>query len=165
MQSKSGFIHAIALAGVTVAGAAIAADLPKQGKYDVTACWSGVSNVVSFSKTHSAFSYEMTGTNRSNPPGGIFDKSTFRCVGMGGKLGGRALGSTVCESVDQDGDKRLAYFSVSSDGKTTRENVVGTGKYEGMVADGIVEPLGPFPTIKAGTFQNCNHQTGTYQLK
>ncbi len=47
----------------------------------------------------------------------------------------------------------------------TREFVVGTGKYEGMVTTGTVEPLGPFPVIKAGTFQDCNHQTGTYKLK
>jgi hypothetical protein len=165
MQSKFGFIRAIALAGATAAGSAVAADLPKEGKYDVTACWSGVSTVISFSKTHSAFSYEMTGTNRSNPPGGIFDKSAFRCVGMNAQLGDRAVGNTVCESVDPDGHKRLAYFSVASDGKVIRENVVGTGKYEGMVADGSVQPLGPFPTIKAGTFQNCNYQKGTYKLK
>ena len=44
-------------------------------------------------------------------------------------------------------------------------NVVGTGKYEGMVASGTVRPLGPFPVIKAGTFQDCNHQSGTYELK
>jgi hypothetical protein len=25
--------------------------------------------------------------------------------------------------------------------------------------------LGPFPVIKAGTLQDCNHQTGTYKLK
>ena len=30
---------------------------------------------------------------------------------------------------------------------------------------GKVEPLGSFPAIKAGTFQDCNHQTGTYKLK
>ena len=30
---------------------------------------------------------------------------------------------------------------------------------------GTVQPLGPFPAIKAGTFQDCNHQTGTYKLK
>jgi hypothetical protein len=32
-----------------------------------------------------------------------------------------------------------------------------------MVTTGTVELLGPFPVIKDGTFQNCNHQTGTYQ--
>jgi hypothetical protein len=30
---------------------------------------------------------------------------------------------------------------------------------------GTVHALGPFPAIKVGTFQDCNHQTGTYKLK
>jgi hypothetical protein len=34
-----------------------------------------------FSKTHTASSYEMTGVNRSNPPGGLFDKLAFRSLG------------------------------------------------------------------------------------
>ena len=72
---------------------------------------------------------------------------------------------TVCEAIDTDGDKRLTYYSLV-DGKQTREVVAGTGKYDGMIADSSkIEPYGPFPTIKAGTFQDCNHQTGTYKLK
>jgi len=149
----------------TFAPSAFAAELPKEGSYDYTACWSGVNNVITFSKTHTASSYEMTGSNRSNPPGGMFDKTTFRCVGMNASLDGKNTGSTVCEAIDGDGDKRLAYFSLGSDGKVTRENVTGTGKYEGMVASGTVQPLGPFPAVKAGTFQDCNHQTGTYKLR
>jgi hypothetical protein len=61
------------LLGVT---AALAADLPKQGNYDITNCWSGVSNAIAFSKTHTTSSYELTGTSRSNPPGGPFDMLT-----------------------------------------------------------------------------------------
>jgi hypothetical protein len=34
-----------------------------------------------------------------------------------------------------------------------------------MTQVGVVHPLGPFPVIKAGTFQDCNRQTGTYKLK
>jgi hypothetical protein len=34
-----------------------------------------------------------------------------------------------------------------------------------MVVTGTVEQLGPFPAIKDGTFQGCNHRTGTYKLK
>ena len=78
------------------------------------------------------------------------------------KLTSRAYLTFV--AIDRDGDKRLAFFTIS-DGKFVRENVTGTGKYEGMIAEGTVQPLGPFPTIKAGTFQNCNRQTGTYKLK
>jgi len=134
-------------------------------RYDHTPCWSGVNtNVITFSKTHTASSYELTGTNRSNPPGGLFDKSTYRCVGMNASFDGKITASAVCEAIDVDGDKRLTSFS-TGDGKTTRTHVAGTGKYEGMVMAGTVEQLGPFPAIKPGTFQDCNHQTGTYKLK
>jgi hypothetical protein len=149
----------------TSAPSAFAAELPKEGSYDFTACWSGVSNTITFSKTHTASSYEFTGTTRSNPPGGMFDKHTFRCVGMNASLDEKKTLTAVCEAIDVDGDKRLTYFSLGSDGKELRENITGTGKYEGMVASGTVQPLGPFPVVKAGTTQNCNHQTGTYKLK
>jgi hypothetical protein len=143
---------------------ALAAELPKEGSYDYIACWSGVNNTITFSKTNTGSSFELTGTVRSNPSGGMFDKSTFRCVGMNASLDGKITGSNVCESIDPDGDKRLSYFS-TGDGKTTRTNLAGTGKYEGMVMVGSVEPLGSFPVIKDGTFQSCNHQSGTYKLK
>jgi hypothetical protein len=66
---------------------------------------------------------------------------------------------------DADGDERLAYCSTSSDGKVTRANVVGTGKFEGRVAGGTVTLSGPFPAGEPGMFQRCNQQTGTYKLK
>ena len=154
------------LAALIVASplSAFAAELPKEGSYDYTACWSGANNTIAFSKTYTGSSFELTGTIRSNLPGGMFDKSTFRCVGMNASLDGKITGSNVCETIDVDGDKRLSYFS-TGDGKTTRTNLAGTGKYEGMVMVGTVEPLGSFPVVKDGTFQSCNHQTGTYKLK
>ena len=157
--------YALALGIVASPFAAFAAELPKEGSYDYTACWSGVNNTITFSKTHTASSYEMTGTTRSNPPEGMFDKNSFRCVGVNASLGGKNTGSTVCEAIDVDGDKRLSNFTLAGDGSLTREVVGGTGKYEGMTMTGTVHPLGPFPDIKAGTFQDCNHQTGTYKLK
>ena len=39
----------------TFAPSAFAAELPKEGSYDYTACWSGVNNVITFSKTHNRF--------------------------------------------------------------------------------------------------------------
>jgi hypothetical protein len=61
---------------------AFAAKLPNQGSNDHTSCWSGVNNVITFSKTHTASSYEM----QAHPSGGMFDKNTFRCVGMNAAL-------------------------------------------------------------------------------
>jgi hypothetical protein len=165
MNQTLRYFSLVALIGLT-SGSAFAADLPKEGSYDFTSCWSGVSNMITFDNTHVAFSYEMTGVNRSNPPGGLFDKVAFRCVGMNSQFDGKASGNTVCQGVDLDGDKRLTYFSLGADGKTTRQFITGTGKYEGMVESATtVQPLGPFPVVKAGTFSDCNHQTGTYKLK
>ena len=106
-------MHRYVLALLIVASpfSAFAGELPKEGSYDFTSCNSGVTSVIAFSKTHTGSSYELTGTNRSNPPGGLFDKSTFRCVGMSASLDGKSTGSSLCESIHRDGDKRLAHFS------------------------------------------------------
>ncbi len=158
--------HVLALVIFTFAPSAFAAELPKEGSYDYTSCWTSTTNTITFSKTHTSTSFENIGVNRSKNPGGIFDKETFRCVGMYATFDGKPRGSWACEATDADGDKRLTYFSIGSDGKEIRESVAGTGRYEGMVTvANPTEYLGPFPVIKPGTVQNCNHQTGTYKLK
>ena len=77
----------------------------------------------------------------------------------------KVAGTFICETIAPDGDKGLTKFTLAADGTAVREFIAGTGKYEGMVSGGTVTPLGPFPVIKAGTYQNCTHQTGTYKLK
>jgi hypothetical protein len=149
---------------VAIAGAAAAQTPPKEGRYDYTSCYSLASNAIGWSKSYSASTYELLGTILSNPPGGLFHKSTVRCVGMNRSFAGKSAATAACEGTDPDGDKFL--YTVSTlDGKTTRDQIAGTGKYEGMVASGATESLGPFPEVKPGTSQNCNHQTGTYKLK
>jgi len=156
---------AAAFAALTIAHAALAQGLPKEGRYDFTACLSGTAAGIMFSKSHIGYSYEAMGTTRSNPPGGMMDNATFRCVGMNASLGGTNSQNTLCEAVDRDGDKQLAYVVLGPDGRVTREVLSGTGKYEGLQMSGIVIPQGTFPTIKPGTFQNCNQQTGNYKMK
>lgn len=166
LKLKLHFRNTALVAALAVAGSAAAQTLPKEGNYDYTSCWSGVSNLIAFSKTQSAYSYEMTGTSRSNPSGGFADKNTFRCVGTNASIDGKNTGMAICEGIDPSGDKRLTYFSFLADGKVVRVTVAGTGKYEGMTTSAsTVTGQGPFPVVKAGTFQDCNHQTGTYKLK
>ena len=159
------FANAGLVAALTVAGSAVAQTFPKEGHYDYTACWSGVSNPIQFSKTHSAVTSEFSGTTRSNPPGGYADNLSFRCVGLNTTFGGKVTNTTVCEALGADGDKILSQFSVASDGTATRETIAGTGKYEGLVSSGTTVPLGASPPAKPGTFQGCNRQTGTYKMK
>lgn len=156
---------ALATTSALVSMSALAADLPKEGAFDFTACWSGESREIVFSPRHTANSYEFTGTVRSNPPGGPFDKETFRCVGFGSTFDGKTAGSNACESSDGAGNKRLSSFTTNADGSVTRQVVAGTGKYEGLSMTTTVQSLGPFPPAKPGTFQSCNRQTGTYKLK
>ena|SRR5215831_11765395 len=161
-------MHRYVLALLIVASpfSALAGELPKEGNFDYTVCWSGAAtNVITFSKTLSATVWEDTGTLRSNPPGGLFDKNTFRCVGLTASFDGKITNTRVCESIDADGDKRLTREELTADGKDTQTRVAGTGKYEGFVTTRTVEQLGSFPAIKDGTFQGCNRATGTYKLK
>jgi hypothetical protein len=151
-------------AAIIGCAAAAAADLPKEGKVDITSCYSGIANIIDFSKTYGAVSYELMGTNRSDPPGGFADMTTFRCVGFTGTIDGKASGMNMCETIDKDGDKLLNKQIVEGP-KNTLEMVVGTGKYEGITRTGGGESLGAFPAVKPGTFQGCTHNTGTYKLK
>ena len=163
-------IPVAAFVAVTSAGSTFAADLPKEGTYDLTACYSGVANPIAFSKTHSAVSYEHFGALFSNPPGGIFDKGSFHCVGLRTSFDGKDTVTTFCEFVFLDGDKTLMRFSLAADGTLAGgtfvgEAMAGTGKYEGMVSSGTFQSLRPFPVITPGRYQDCGHQTGTYKLK
>ena len=159
------FANAALVAGLGAVGSVGAQTLPREGSYEWTSCWSGVANAIRFSKTHWGMSFEMAGTIVTNPPGTLFDRNTFRCVGTQASLDGKISGSNVCEAMDRDGDARLANYSFRCDGKVTKEWVAGTGKYRGMEMRSAVLDLGPFPAIKPGTFQGCNHETGTYKLK
>lgn len=142
----------------------LAADLPKEGTYDFMSCFSGTVIAMNFSKTHSADTSEIMGTIQSNPPGGIFDKVAFRCISMNYSADGKTTGTTVCEGVDRDGDKYMTHI-VGDGTNSTRRVVAGTGKYDGIVASGTVQGMGPFGVLKPGTTQNCSHQKGTYKLK
>jgi len=144
---------------------ALSADLPKEGKYNTTFCYSGVTNRVEFSKTDWAVTYEHSGAVLSNPSGGMFDKSSTRCIGMLTAFGGKSTNVTVCLVKDPDGDVRMLYSAPGPDGKRIRQVIGGTGKYEGMVETNTQMDLGPFPTIKDGTYQGCTNNTGTYKLK
>lgn len=64
---KRMFLLATPLLGVC-SGFALAADLPKEGYYDHTTCFTRNSTRIDYAKTHFAYSYEETGQSVSNPP-------------------------------------------------------------------------------------------------
>ena len=164
-MTRPNLIRVAALLAITSTGCALAADLPKEGSYEITACTTGVANEIAFSKDYRVFTVEMWGSTISNPPAGMLDKGVFRCLGLTTAFAGKVMYNNYCELVFADGDKILASFSPGPDGTSVRGTVAGTGKYEGLVLSGKVVQLGPYAVVKPGAFQNCNHQTGTYKLK
>jgi hypothetical protein len=70
-------ILAHGLAAISFSAAITAQEFPREGNFDITSCASGISSVISFSKTQTATSTEVTGVTLSNPPGGLYDKNTL----------------------------------------------------------------------------------------
>lgn len=155
---------AVAGAIALTMGVAISQPMPKEGNYDYISCWSGTANNIQFSKTHGFGNFEFVVTNRTNPPGGPFDMTVARCIGMGIQIDGKYSNSSYCEATDKDGDKFMVRNSIEG-GKPIQEGVAGTGKYEGMTRIGTSETLGSFPRIRPDVITGCARQTGTYKLR
>lgn len=150
---------------VALANLAIAADLPKEGTYDMTVCLKRTITRIDYSDTRYAWTSVETGTSHSYPPGGLFDDEEVKCVGSYTSFDGKRSGSNTCIGVAKNGDKRLTRIYIGDDGTVNREAVSGTGRYDGMVAKGTIEVLEPKPELKTGQQEFCNHQTGTYTLR
>src|SRR5579871_4596581 len=135
-------IYTLAIAAI-LTPSVFASEMPKEGKYDYFSCWSATNNVMPLPDNTEAIGYDLTGSTRAVTPGSMFDKNTFHCIGAGTMRDSKMIGGrTACMAVDADGDKRVAIFT-NENGKDTRQEVMGTGKYEGMkITDPVVENLG-----------------------
>jgi hypothetical protein len=153
------------LVAATGSGVAFAADLPKEGSYDYKACFTRNITRIVFSDTHSAWSYNETATAVSTTPGGMFDGESVRCIGTTASSNGKRMGISTCEGVAKNGDKRLTRFQYGADGKLVREEVAGTGMYDGMVTTGTVKAVVPEKEIQPGVTTFCNQATGTYRMR
>ncbi|HUH92805.1 MAG TPA: hypothetical protein VL742_06615 [Casimicrobiaceae bacterium] len=155
------------LCAISLGNLAFAADLPNEGKYDYTTCFTRTVTYVEYSPTQTAWSWSEVGRSVSDPSGSMFDGDESQCLGMTASLDGKRSGNTVCVGVAKDGAKRFTRFWYDVDGKLQRETLGGTGKYDGMVTTGTVQDVKAPPSMKPGTqtFEYCNRNTGTYKLK
>lgn len=165
MRNNARLAAMAAIACAALSASALAAELPKEGSYDCLVCFTRNVYRIDHSKTHFAYSYDESGIAESKVPGGPFDKEAVRCVGMIASMDGKRSGNSVCEGIAPNGDKRLTRFWYDGDGKLQREELGGTGMYDGLVTTGSVKPTGPPEQVKPGTVKVCNHATGTYKLK
>jgi YD repeat-containing protein len=151
--------------GAAAAGEGQAADLPKEGMYDYMVCHTRAVSRIDYSANQFAYSYDKGGTALAKTPGSLFDDEAVHCVEFTLSLDGKRPGRSVCEGTAKDGDRRLTRFLYDAEGKLQREQVSGTGKYEGMTTTGSVRQVGATEKIDWNTAKYCNHATGTYKLK
>ena len=150
---------------VVLGGFAFAAEPPKEGSYDYKTCFTRNTTRIDFSDRQTAYSYNESGTAVSATPGGMFDGDSVRCVGSFAIADGKRLGISTCEGIAKNGDKRLTRFQYGADGKLVREEVAGTGMYDGMVTAGTVKEVQPAKEVQPGVTTFCNQAVGTYKLK
>ena len=141
------------------------ADLPKDGSYDYTVCFTRKASRIEHSPSRFAYSYEESGTAVGKIPGSLFDGERVRCVGFTASIDDKRTGGSMCEGIAKNGDRRLTRFWYDEEGKLQRVQVAGTGVYDGFTTTGSVKTIGATEEIEPGTTRFCNQATGTYKLR
>ena len=161
---KISFTLLILIAGTSLA---TAAEVPKEGTYDYIACYGGTMAQMKMPDGKIASTLEWTGGTHSNVANSPFDNNSFKCIGAGISAGvgkGWTTGRLYCTATDTDGDIRAVSF-VIEDGKGTRHDDGGTGKFEGLTTTGTKsESFAALKPAADGTIQECSHQTGSYKI-
>jgi hypothetical protein len=161
------FLCAILVAGGASNGLA---QMPEDGPFDFTICFTGSSTTIKFDDQHVAFAWvDEKGFSHSNPPGGAFDMMWFRCVGSGGVFEGTRPIDDYCEFADQDGDRMfVVHRNVTDLATKTRESKVdifaGTGKFAGIKGAGESQRPLLFPDEDPDLYARCVRMNGDYKI-
>jgi len=170
MQARTCMLSAITLGTAMLFGvAAMAADLPKEGTFTVTASTYGTAKGDAVGKGRWIGEFDDSGPLVGS---GLLDHTTTHCFGLLDSTNGMIGFRGYCVFTDPDGD-RIA-MNIASDGthpfsaKTWSGSgtfTTGTGKYTGVSGNDAFHCRGgEFKTPAEGTFVDyCVHQ-GSYKL-
>jgi hypothetical protein len=159
--SAVGFFASICVAGLKFAGAA---DFPGNGKFEFTSCLAGKETSIAHTPNHAVGTADTLGTQRSEPPGSLFDLTSSRCLYRYSYIDGKYEADGFCEFLDAQGDKYLLkiYRALGQGG--TLQGVHGTGKYSGMKLRGEYERIASFPSTPGNTHA-CVKATGEFSFQ
>jgi hypothetical protein len=154
------------VAGIFIAGPmlAFAADLPKTGKFEFIACLAGKQTSIAHGPNHVVGTAEILGTQRSNPPGSLFDLTTSRCVYSYSSIDGKYAADGFCEFLDAQGDTYLLKVDRPPGQAGTLDGLHGTGKYSGMSLRGEYDGSASFPHTP-GNVQTCVKAAGDFSFQ
>ena len=140
-------------------------NMPKEGSFTFDFCNVGEATLLTGGDKLLVSHFKNIANIHTNPPGGAFDRTSARCLGVYTNINGKQIAYGVCEVTDDDGDKFWLEFNGSEDGTGGQYTApVGTGKYDGMTLKGQYV-LDFWPAATKEFSQACNHNKGTYKLK
>lgn len=143
---------------------AFAADLPRIGKFEFISCLAGKQSEIAHGPDHVVGTADTLGTQRSSPPGSLFDSTASRCVSSYSYIDGKYATDGFCEFLDADGDKYLLKFNRLPGLGGTLVGLHGTGKYSGMRLRGMYDRIAPFPATP-GNVHACVKATGDFSFQ
>ncbi len=151
------------VAAILVAGplSSLAADLPRNGQFEFTACLAGKQVSIAHGPDHGVGTADLLGTQRSTPPGGLFDLTASRCVYSYGYLEGKYEADGFCEFRDAQGDTYLLRIHRSPGQAGVLDGLHGTGKYAGMNLRGEYDLSASFADTP-GHVNTCVKASGTF---
>lgn len=151
------------VAAILVAGplVSVAADLPRNGQFDFIACLAGKQDSIAHGPDHGVGIADLLGTQRSTPPGGLFDLTASRCVYSYGYLEGKYEADGCCEFRGKQGDTYLLRIHRSPGQAGVLDGLHGTGRYAGMNLRGAYDLSASFPDTP-GHVNTCVKASGTF---
>jgi len=140
-----------------------AADMPREGKYDVHSGCTSDSRVLSSIKDHTGGSYAATCLPDAAPDT-MYHRTLFQCFGSWSSVSGTYEEHGVCEAIDSSGDKFFGVYARKNQEDGTWRVTAGTGKYQGVEMSGSFQVVAPMPPVP-GRGANISRWWGTYKLK
>ena len=153
-------------AGIFVSGPmlALAADLPKTGNFEFIACLAGKLTSIAHGPNHIIGTVDILGTQRSEPPGSLFDLTASRCVYSYSYIDGKYAADGYCEFLDSQGDTYLLKVNRPPGQTGALDGLHGTGKYSGMRLRGEYDGIASFPDTP-GNVNTCVKATGDFSFQ
>jgi len=170
MQTRTSLLSAFTLSTAMALGAAaMAADLPKEGTFNVTYFGFGTSKATAIGMDRLLAPFDQNGLTVGN---GILDHMTWHCSGLFDVANGMAQWQNRCVGTDPAGDQIVS--DGASDGKYavdarsfsgTGTFTTGTGKFAGISGGWTGVFHSPeFRTTADGSVAEYGSHKGSYKL-
>jgi hypothetical protein len=161
----------LTLSAALLSTAAIAGDLPKEGKVSATYNAVGTWKPITAGKTLAAWIWDETGFSNGEM-GTLFDHLTWHCVGLGALVNSEVKNKGNCVATDPSGDQLFVDVIGDpnpADAKAISGKAVlidGTGKYAGISGSYVYVLHGPeFKLAAESTYVQYGNGEGNYKFK